>query len=241
MENVSKDVCDVRVVPADPNDSDVIISPPTEPEPTWDVMQARKFGRAGDQRRFDIWLAGQTSDLHTWQRLRAEFNRARSDQESLPAWKRAWREGLVPQLTCEGLEGLRKALERDDVRICTGVTTEPPPLSCMEMEPLEKCCPLCFALLEGKSPAACSVGLMESCFARVCFRCSELCGEPGAVRWFLNAVDEWSRPDLIANLLPEVIIAITSKTLTAEKAEPETPLARKLRESIELVRRNGTT
>jgi hypothetical protein len=117
----------------------------------------------------------------------------------------------VPQLSTAGLEGLRKALERDDPRLITGSTTSPPPLACMEHEPLDGCCPLCTALLDGSPPRAYSVGLMEHAFARTCFRCSELCGEPGAVRYFLNAVDEWSRPQLIANLLPEVKAALAAR------------------------------
>lgn len=127
------------------------------------------------------------------------------------AWQRAWRVGIAPQLSVEGLRGLQTALKNDDPRLITGATTNPPPLACMEREPVQGCCPLCFGLLDGSSPVAVSVGPLEECFAAACYRADQLLGEPAACRYFLNAVDEWSRPDLIRNLLPEVERALAER------------------------------
>jgi hypothetical protein len=141
------------------------------------------------------------------------------DPESLQAWQHVWRKGIVPQLTVAGLEGLKKALEENRRSLLTGATTFPPPLQCMQNEPVEGCCPLCYALLDGNRPEYVSVGALEERFAEACFRADQLCGEPGAIRWFLNAIDEWSRPELLQNLLREV-----NRTL-AQRAHVPAPAA----------------
>jgi hypothetical protein len=233
MSEVRRTHCDVRTVPADPNDSDVIISPPTEPEPTWDVRQARAFGRRGDQRAFDVWLCQQTNDHNTWMMLRREFETARAEQQPLEAWVRVWRTGLLPQFTTAGLQGLKAALERDDGRLVTGTTTIPPALSCMAKEPLEACDPLCWALLDGHMPEAASVGWIEEEFAMTCLKASQLCGFPRAVGMFLNWVDETPRAEMRKALLVEVNIGLIGRL------PEETPLCKQLRASITAVERNG--
>jgi hypothetical protein len=249
MQKVSESLCGIN---GDHPDDDIVIQPPSGPAidtgaafpcPLWAVETAHAFGRRQDRAGFDRWLSGQTAHHETRQRLRQEYERTAQD-EHMEAWRRVWRVGLVPQLSTAGLEGLRTALGRDDPRMITGATTQPPPLRCVEQEPLEAACPLCWALLEGKPPTACSVGLMEECFARTCIRAGELCGDPGAVRWFLNQIDEWSRPDLIKNLLPEVLAALIGRQpapreVPPQRPEPETPLAKLLRASIEAVKQSG--
>src|SRR6266404_2857675 len=130
---------------------------------------------------------------------------------NLTAWQRAWRDGIVPQLTIAGLQGLKAALERDDPCLITGATTFPPPLQCVTDWPVERCCPLCYALLDGKQPHEVSVGLLEDRFAAACYRADQLLGEPAAVRYFLNQVDGWSREELRQNLLPEIKLALAQR------------------------------
>jgi hypothetical protein len=110
------------------------------------------------------------------------------DPKPLQAWQRVFRQGIVPQLTVAGLEGLKRALEEDRPSLITGATTSPPPLYCVQDWPVEACCPLCMALAEDEPLTAISVGTMEQRFAAACFRADQLCGEPGAIRWFLNAI-----------------------------------------------------
>src|SRR5437879_4179976 len=86
----------------------------------------------------------------------------------LTAWQRTFRVGIVPQLTTAGLQGLKEALERDDPRLITGATTNPPPLHCVADWPVQGCCPLCWGLLNGLKPSDVSVGLMEQGFAIAC-------------------------------------------------------------------------
>jgi hypothetical protein len=127
------------------------------------------------------------------------------------SWKRVWRLGIVPQLTIRGLEGLKLALEENRPSLITGATMDPPPLMCMQNEAVEKCCPLCYALLDGMRPTAVSVGPLEQRFAEACFRASQLCGEPGAIRYFLNWTDETPREEMRKALLVEVNIALIGR------------------------------
>jgi hypothetical protein len=122
----------------------------------------------------------------------------------LEAWQHVWHRGIAPQLTTEGLQGLKAALVRNDPRLITGATTNPPPLQCVADWPVESCCPLSFALLDGLAPSDVSVSLLEQEFATACNRADQLLGEPAGVRHFLNWVDETPREDMRGHLLAEV-------------------------------------
>jgi hypothetical protein len=239
MSEVRRTPCDVRTVPADPNDSDIRIQPPTEPEPTWDVRQARAFGRRGDQRAFEKWLCQQTSDHDTWKMLRREFERSRNEQEPVEAWRKVWREGVVPQLSTEGLGCLLDALKRDDPRIVTGCTTIPPALSSCSDLPIESADPIVWALLDGHSPRACTVGLMDEAFARLAIRCSELCGMPRAIGTLLCWLDEQDRQTWRTELIKEVTAALIGRIPAEAPAHKTTPLAELLRASVATVRKDG--
>jgi hypothetical protein len=150
------------------------------------------------------------------------------------AWQRVWRLGIAPQLTTEGLQGLKAALERNEPRLITGATLLPAPLQPELNSPVQGCCPLCYGLLDGLQPGEVSVGLLEQGFAAACRKADELLGEPASVRYFLNAVDEWSRDELRQNLSPEIEWALAQR---AEK-QPDSPLARLLAESIRRAERS---
>ena len=119
-------------------------------------------------------------------------------------WVKVWRDGIVPELSTKGLLGLAAALQRDDARIITGATTSPPPLQCVSGRPVQGYCPLCYALLDGEQPGTVSVGELEERFAAACWNADQRLGEPGVCRHLLNAIDDWTRPELIRRLLPEV-------------------------------------
>jgi len=130
---------------------------------------------------------------------------------NLASWQGAWREGIVPQLTTVGLRNLKAALERNDPQMVTGATSVPPPLQSILGCPVQACCPFCFALLDGLEPYQITVGQLEERFALACSRADELLGEPAGIRHFLNQIDEWTRQDLIWNLLPEVHRALAQR------------------------------
>jgi hypothetical protein len=129
----------------------------------------------------------------------------------LTAWQHAWRDGFVPQLTTQGLKGLCKALQENSPRLITGATTNPPPLQSVTNWPVDGCCPVFFALLDGRRPYEVSVGALEERWAMACYRADQLLGEPAACRYLLNQIDEWSREDLLRNLLPEVELALAQR------------------------------
>ena len=54
------------------------------------------------------------------------------------------------------------ALKADDPALCQGTSFMPPPLACNRDEPLVACCPVCLALLDGKSMRACPPDRMDT-------------------------------------------------------------------------------
>lgn len=122
--------------------------------------------------------------------------------ETLPSWKKVWREGFAPCLSTQGLEALRKGLERDDPRIIQGATTTPPPLQCVQDWPVEAACALGYCGWQGEELE--TVGQVEEFFARVCFEADQRLGEPAACRWFLNWFDDSPRGDMQRGLIAEI-------------------------------------
>lgn len=126
----------------------------------------------------------------------------------MESWRKVWREAIVPLLSDKALKALRRALEDDDVRLVQGATTVPPPLACVTDWPVEGCCALGFCgLAEGLE----TVGEVEEFFAQMCFQIDQRLGEPAGCRWFLNQFDTWPREEMIANLLPEVVLALSER------------------------------
>jgi hypothetical protein len=141
-----------------------------------------------------------------------------SVSENLATWQRVFRQGLLPQFTKKSMEAFYAALLRDDPRIITGATMAPPPLSCMEGEAVERCCPLCWLLLDGRKPYEVSVGPLDERFAKACFECDQLMGEPASARAFLNAVDEWDRETMRKNLMAEIEVHFARAPLRTQLA-----------------------
>jgi hypothetical protein len=191
-----------------------------------DLATAREFARRGDKDGFARWVALHTCYTQNQDRLRQEYRRA--EAEALPSWKHVWRTGIVPQVSTEGLQRLRRALLEDDSRVLTGSTCFPPPLQCCEDERVERCCPVCWLILAGKSPEAISVGLLDEAFARLCWEADKLCGQPMSIRYLLNWIDETPRPELRKQLIVECDLALAGRM----PAETETPLAKRLAASI---------
>jgi hypothetical protein len=111
---------------------------------------------------------------------------------------------------------LAEALERDDQRLITGATVYPPALAFCGDEPVERCCPIAWAVLDGHSPNAATPALLDARFSEVCFKADVLLGEPAAVRYFLNAIDEMPRETMRQQLLSEVERTLTERAAQAE-------------------------
>jgi hypothetical protein len=125
----------------------------------------------------------------------------------MESWRLTWRDGFAKVLPTQGLEALRDALRDDDNRLIQEATTTPPPLMCVQDWPCEAACALgiCGWLGNGLS----TVGEVEEFFAKACFDCDQLIGEPAACRWFLNWFDDTPRPKMREELLAEVELVLS--------------------------------
>jgi hypothetical protein len=117
-------------------------------------------------------------------------------------WRRVWRNGVVPQLTNEGLESLRDALLRDDGSILQGATTRPPPLQCVQDWAVEAACGLSW--VGWKVLGLSTVGEVEEWFARTCYEADKRLGEPAGIHHFLTWFDRTYREEMRKLLAKEI-------------------------------------
>lgn len=120
----------------------------------------------------------------------------------MESWRLAWRNGAGPCLSTRQLEALLLALRTNDKCLIQQATTVPPPLQSVIDWPVEAACLLGYACWKGDGLT--TVGETEEAFARLCYKIDTALGEPAGCRYVLNPFDEWSREEMIANLLPEV-------------------------------------
>jgi hypothetical protein len=141
----------------------------------------------------------------------------------MESWRKAWREGFVPQLSTAGLEALRQALATDDARLIQGATTSPPPLQCVQDWPVEACCVLGFCGWQGEGLQ--TVAEVEEDFARLCFEADQALGEPAACRYFLNWYDDTPRAEMRRELLSEVEQALAERILLVPPTQKQDGIA----------------
>ena len=124
----------------------------------------------------------------------------------MQSWKKVWREGIIPQLSVDQLQVLKQALEVDDPNLLQGATTQPPPLQCVQDWPCEAACLLGYIGWKGGNLQ--TVGKVEEFFAKICFECDQLLGEPAACRYLLNYYDDTPRNTMIKEFLVELNLAL---------------------------------
>jgi hypothetical protein len=132
----------------------------------------------------------------------------------MEAWRKVWRDGIVPLLSTRGLDALRTALLRDDARLIQGATSSPPPMQCVLDWPIEAACVIGFCGWQGDGLE--TVGEVEELFNRLCFEADQRLGEPAAVRFFLNWADETPRDEMRRELLAEVRLALSERAVPGE-------------------------
>jgi hypothetical protein len=137
----------------------------------------------------------------------------------MESWRKAWRDGLAPQLSTAGLEALRKALQNDDPRLLQGATTSPPPLQCVQDWPVEAACGLGYCGWQGDGLE--TVAQVEEFFARSCFEADQLLGEPAGCRWFLNWFDETPREEMRRLLGAEVARTLAQRLVAGGSPAPQ--------------------
>ena len=131
----------------------------------------------------------------------------------MDSWQMAWRNGILPQVSVSGLISLKEALKTNDRRLQQGATTNPPPLMCVKDWPVEGCCPIGFTGWKAQDESINTVGEVEEHFAKVCYNCDKLLGEPAACRYFLNWWDTTPREEAFKLLLEEVELALANHQL----------------------------
>lgn len=117
-------------------------------------------------------------------------------------WQKVWRDGFAPQLSTPGLQALQTALATDDNSLLQQATTVPPPLQCVQDLPVEAACAIGYCGWRGDGLG--TVAEVEEFFARTCFECDNLLGEPAACRHYLNWFDDTPRDEMRRELLVEV-------------------------------------
>lgn len=120
---------------------------------------------------------------------------------SVEAWRKVWREGVLPGLSENNLSNLLTALLTDDSTLIQGATSMPVPLQCTQEWPCEAGCALGYM---GWKDGLNTVGEVEEFFARLCFDTDQRLDEPAGCRWFLNWFDETPRDEMRALLTAEV-------------------------------------
>lgn len=126
--------------------------------------------------------------------------------EDMPAWQRAWRQGIAPQLDDDALESLAVALATGDKRLLRGSTVEPPSTMATRDWPVEACCPMAFLIWQGETM---TVAELEQAWIESVALCDKL--TDGTASDFLRWWDLETEP--VGKLLLEEI-----RTLQAARA-----------------------
>jgi hypothetical protein len=130
----------------------------------------------------------------------------------METWRKALRDGFIPEMTTPHLEALRDMLRADDPRLCQGATTVPPPLMCVQDWPVEKCCMNALGgVMENGGFFKATVGQAEAAFAELCYKADMRLGEQGACKYLLNWYDETPREEMRVELLAEVELALAAR------------------------------
>lgn len=122
--------------------------------------------------------------------------------ETIPAWKKVFRDGIAPSLSDDSLEYLLGALERDDPELVQGSTTVPPPLMIYHDYDCNGGCAVAYAIWKGEGIRL--IGELEEKWAAVLWEADQRLGEPAAVRYFLNFWDDTPREVVRRELSAEI-------------------------------------
>lgn len=126
----------------------------------------------------------------------------------MESWRKVWREGISPLLSLEELQALKKGLETNDPHLIQRYTITPFP-EFMYNGDVESACALAYCGWKGKGLK--SVPEVNDYFADMCVNIDARLNETAVSRWFLNWFDDTPRRKMIANLLPEVELALKER------------------------------
>lgn len=136
----------------------------------------------------------------------------------ITAWQRAFRDGIAPNLSDNELACLAEGIRNKDERIVNGCGIVPEPSPMNSAKTPTHADPVNYAIWVGNKDVQ-TVGDLEERSARVMFEADQILGQPAAVRYLLNWIDdnplETTMPQLLA--LVEEIIRARAGALTEGK------------------------
>ena len=134
----------------------------------------------------------------------------------MEAWRKVWREGLAPAISTHALDELRRALVRDDSRLCQHGTTTPPPCALFGEADVEAACALGYCGWRGEGLG--TVGEVEEYFNRLCAAAEDALNERAVCRYFLNWFDETPRTLMRRQLFAEIDLELRRRHWPARRS-----------------------
>lgn len=121
----------------------------------------------------------------------------------MESWRKAWQEGILPQMDDKALLSLLHALKENNPKLIQHATTQPPSLQCVEDWDVEGACALSWLGWQG-GKLLLTVGEVGEFFSRVCSHADQYLREPAGIRWFLNWYDNNPREKVFKTLAAEI-------------------------------------
>ena len=132
----------------------------------------------------------------------------------LATWRLIFRKGVAPQLSVYELLALQAGLQKNDPAIIQGQTTRPDAIGLNRREEPRQCCPVAYAIWKSADNIpGITVGEVDEEFAKVCAKCDQALGYERSIRHFLNWVDDTPRTEMIRDLLAELVLATTARSM----------------------------
>lgn len=126
-----------------------------------------------------------------------------------PEARHVLRHAVFPQLSASGIAALQEALAADSPDLLTGATTDPPPLHKFALEPVQRCCPIGYAILQGSFEGEATVGQIEEKFAELAFRADGLAGHDCSMRHLILYIDGQPWEEVRRQLHLECLLALS--------------------------------
>ncbi len=162
--------------------------------PWWVQNDSRRHGPCGGQRQWDEDVGAPPRYI--------PCPRCGSPSTMPEAARKVWREGILPNISTEGLQALRLALLKDDKALIQGATTNPPAFQSFLECPVHGCCLICYTGWKGLGLD--TIADVEDYFSGLCHAAEERLGEPAVTRYLMSWYDETPREQMLATMLAEV-------------------------------------
>lgn len=128
----------------------------------------------------------------------------------MESWRHVWREAIAPLLSANALNALRSALVEDRQELIQDYTVDPLAAFLGDARPVEGACAISYCGWRGEQLA--TVGEVDEFFARMCHEIDRRMGYDKAYLQFVTWFDSEQRTTMRRLLLPEIDLALATKT-----------------------------